>query len=123
MDIARVLLLLLLAVSPALAQDLLVPAIASPVVIPDAPTPQPPKPQQPRATDKVVDKKFIAAMAALGAAESLRFTTRQLVLVHEFAAGAPWVTGVPSSPHLVARHGNVAQCRIVLVSDPFWKWR
>ena len=42
-------------------------------------------------------------MAALGGAESLRFTTHKLVRDHEFAAGAPRVTSVPAKPHLVAR--------------------
>ena len=56
---------------------------APPVVLPDAPAP------------RVTDKKFIAVMGVLGGAESLCFTTRKLVLDHEFAAGAPWVTSVP----------------------------
>jgi hypothetical protein len=44
---------------------------------------------------KVFDKKFFAIMGSLGGAESFRFTSRQLVLDHEFAAGAPWVTNPP----------------------------
>ena len=56
---------------------------------------------------KVIDKKFIAVMAALGGAESLRFTTHKLVLDHEFAAGAPWVTSVPANPHLVAKYAAI----------------
>ena len=64
-----------------------------PAVLPDAPVPQ-----------KVVDKKFIAIMGALAGAESLRFTTHKLVLDHEHAAGAPWVTSVPANPHLVAKY-------------------
>jgi hypothetical protein len=45
--------------------------------------------------EKVFDKKFFAVMGALGGAESFRFTSRQLVLDHEYAAGAPWVTNPP----------------------------
>jgi hypothetical protein len=56
---------------------------------------------------KVIDKKFIAVMAALGGAESLRFTTHKLVLDHEFAAGAPWVTNVPANPDLVAKYAAI----------------
>jgi hypothetical protein len=68
---------------------------ASPVVLPDTPTPP------------VIDKKFIVIMGALGGAESLRFTTRKLVLDHEFAAGAPWVTSVPPNQHLVAKYAGL----------------
>ena len=39
--------------------------------------------------EKVFDKKFFAVMGALGGAESFRFTSRQLVLDHEYAAGPP----------------------------------
>jgi len=74
------------------------PAAASPISLPDAPTPQ-----RVSVKVKVIDKKFIAVMAALGGAESLRFTTHKLVLDHEFAAGAPWVTSVPANPYLVAK--------------------
>jgi hypothetical protein len=63
---------------------------------PDAPAPQ-----------KVIDKKFIAAMAALGGAETLRLTTHKLVLDNEFAAGAPWVTSVPSSLSMLAKYGGI----------------
>jgi hypothetical protein len=54
-------------------------------------------------SEKVFDKKFFGIMGALGGAESLRFTTRKLVLDSEFAAGAPWVTRVPSNQRIVAR--------------------
>ncbi|HVI09054.1 MAG TPA: hypothetical protein VND65_12260 [Candidatus Binatia bacterium] len=60
--------------------------------------PEAPKPQ------RVIDGKFVIVMSALGAAESLRFTTRQLVVAHEFDAGAPWVRNVPSDPDLVGKH-------------------
>jgi hypothetical protein len=52
---------------------------------------------------RVFDKKFFAVMGALGGAESIRFTSRKLVLDHEFAAGAPWVPSVPSDQHIVAK--------------------
>ena len=71
------------------------PAIAPPVILPDKPEPQ----------AKVSDKKFIAVMAALAGAEALHFTTHKLVLDHEFAAGAPWVTHVPDNRHLVGKYG------------------
>jgi len=70
--------------------------IAPKPVLPEAPAPQ-----------KVIDKKFIAVMAALGGAETLRLTTHKLVLDNEFAAGAPWVTSVPSSPSMVAKYGGI----------------
>src|SRR3981081_606379 len=56
---------------------------------------------------RVIDKKFIAVMSALGGAESLRFTTRKLVLDNEFAAGAPGVTSVRSSEHLAAKYAGL----------------
>jgi hypothetical protein len=69
---------------------------AVPVSLPEAPAPH-----------RVIDKKFIAVMGALGGAESLRFTSRKLVLDHEFAAGAPWVTSVPANQHLVAKYAGL----------------
>jgi hypothetical protein len=54
-------------------------------------------------SQRVIDKKFIIVMGTLGLAESMHFTTRTLVLEHEQAAGAPWVTSVPSHSHLVAQ--------------------
>lgn len=56
---------------------------------------------------KVIDKKFLAVMGALGAAESMRFTTRTLVLEHEKAAGAPWVTSTPPHPQFVAKNALI----------------
>ncbi len=53
--------------------------------------------------EKVFDKKFFVVMGALGAAESFRFTSRQLVLDHEYAAGAPWVTAAPANQPVMAR--------------------
>jgi len=60
-------------------------------------TPSQPKPE------RVFDKKFFAVLGALGGAESFRFTTRKLVLEHEFAAGAPWVSHVPANQHIIAK--------------------
>ncbi len=54
-------------------------------------------------TEKLFDKRFFAVMGSLGAAESFRFSTRKLVLEREFQAGAPWVTGVPSNQHIIAK--------------------
>jgi hypothetical protein len=56
---------------------------------------------------RVIDKKFIGVMGALGGAETLRFTSRKLVLDNEFAAGAPWVTTVPSNQNLVAKYAGL----------------
>jgi hypothetical protein len=70
------------------------PAIA-PVMLPDKPQPQ----------GKVMDKKFIGVMATLAGSETLHFMTHKLVLDHEFAAGAPWVTHVPENRHLVGKYG------------------
>ncbi len=80
---------------------------ARPASLPDAPAPQ----------HRVIDKKFIAVMAALGGAESLRFTTRQLVLVHEFAAGAPWVTSVPQNHRLVAKYGAIYAAELLVAYE------
>src|SRR3979411_2811599 len=68
---------------------------APPVILPDTPAP------------RVIDKKFIAVMSALGGAESLRFTTRKLVLDNEFAAGGPWGTSVPTNQHLAAKYAGL----------------
>lgn len=59
------------------------------------------------AVHRVIDKKFIVVMGVLGGAESLRFTSRKLVLDHEFAAGAPWVTSIPPNQHLVAKYASL----------------
>ena len=63
-------------------------------------------PNNPR-PHRVVDKKFVAVMGALGAAESMRFPSRQLVLENEMSAGAPWVTTVPSHTHLVLKYAPI----------------
>jgi hypothetical protein len=81
------------------------PAIGAPAI--EATATQPPAlPENPH-PHRVLDVKFIAAMGSLGASESLRFTTRQLVLEHEMTAGAPWVTSVPSHSHLVFKYAPI----------------
>jgi hypothetical protein len=69
--------------------------------------PENPMPRPMTMTRKVIDKKFVAVMGALGATESMRFTTRQLVLENEMSAGAPWVTSVPSHTHLVLKYAPI----------------
>jgi len=74
--------------------------------LPAAPMPMTTAASQPKPEPrpkKVFDKKFFAVMGSLAAAESLRVTTRKLVLEHEYAAGAPWVASVPSNRPLIAR--------------------
>ena len=78
----------------------------APASLPDAPTRQ-----------RVIDKKFIAVMGALGGAESLRFATRKLVLDHEFAAGAPWVTSVPQNQHLVAKYAGFYAAELLVTYE------
>jgi len=88
------------------------PATVAPVSLPDAPVPQ-----TAEAKVKVVDKKFIAVMAALGGAEVLRFTTHKLVLDHEFAAGAPWVTSVPPNQHLIAKYAAIYAAELLVAYE------
>jgi hypothetical protein len=83
-------------------------AAAAPAQLPEAPVPQ---------KSKVIDKKFIAVMGALGAAESLRFTTHKLVLDHEFAEGAPWVTSVPADRHMVVKYGGFYAAQLLLAYE------
>jgi hypothetical protein len=86
------------------------PAATPPVALPDAPGPQ-------RVKVKVIDKKFIAVMAALAGSESLRFTTHKLVLDHEFAAGAPWVTSVPPNQHLVEKYAAIYAAELLVAYE------
>jgi hypothetical protein len=74
----------------------------SPELLPAAPmeTTSPPAVTKPH---RVFDKKFVVVMGALGGAESFRFTSRQLVLDHEFAAGAPWVAREPANQPVMAK--------------------
>jgi hypothetical protein len=74
--------------------------------LPQSPTPH-----------RVIDKKFILVMGALGAAESMRFTSRKLVLDNEFAAGAPWVTHVPSNQHLVAEYAGLYAAELLVAYE------
>lgn len=89
----------------------------SPVAVPPAPFPDAPVPRAAQVKVKVIDKKFITVMAALGGAETLRFTTRQLVIVNEFAAGAPWVTSVPSNQHLIAKYGGIYAAELLVAYE------
>jgi hypothetical protein len=66
---------------------------------------------------RVIDKKFIIVMGVLGGAESLRFTSRKLVLDHEFAAGAPWVTSVPPNQRLVAKYAGLYLAELLLAYE------
>ncbi len=70
---------------------------------PAAPLPNAPAPQK----KSVIDKKFIAVMVGLGGAESVRIATHKLVLDHELAAGAPWVTSVPPNSHVVFKFSGI----------------
>jgi hypothetical protein len=88
--------------------------LATPVVLPDAPVPLPAKV---KVNAKVIDKKFIAVMAALGGAEALRFTTHKLVLDNEFAAGAPWVQSVPANQHLVAKYAGIYAAELLVAYE------
>ncbi len=74
--------------------------------LPEAPTPH-----------KVIDKKFVFITGALGGAEALRFTSRRLVLENEFAAGAPWVTRVPSNQHDVAGHAGIFAAELLVTYE------
>jgi hypothetical protein len=78
--------------------------------IPDAPQPQ-------SAKVRVVDKKFVAAMASLAGSETLRFTTHKLVLDHEYAAGAPWVTSVPSNRQFVAKYAAIYAAELLVTYE------
>jgi hypothetical protein len=74
----------------------------TPDPLPAAPSMVISTPTQPKPA-KVLDKKFFAVMGSLAGAETFRFTSRKLVVEREFAAGAPWVTSVPSNQHIIAR--------------------
>ncbi len=66
---------------------------------------------------RIIDKKFIFVMGALGGAESVRFTSRKLVLDNEFAAGAPWVTHVPANQNLVAKYGALYVAELLVAYE------
>lgn len=82
------------------------PAVSKPATLPDAPTPH-----------RVIDKKFVGVMGALGGTEALRFTSRKLVLDNEFAAGAPWVTHVTANRHLVAQYAGVYAAELLVAYE------
>jgi hypothetical protein len=77
-----------------------------PAPLPEAPTPH-----------RVIDKKFIVVMSALGGAESMRFTSRKLVLENEYAAGAPWVTRIEPNQHLVARYAGLYAAELAVAHE------
>jgi hypothetical protein len=73
--------------------------------------PSSPQPQ------KVFDKKFMILMGVLGTAETMRLTTRHLVLVHEQAEGAPWATTIPSHSHLVVRNASIFAAEMLVAYE------
>lgn len=77
----------------------------------------PPAPLRQSLKVRVVDKKFVAAMASLGGSEALRFTTHKLVLDHEYAAGAPWVTNVPSNQQFVAKYAAIYAAELLVTYE------
>jgi hypothetical protein len=85
--------------------------VYAPAVTPIGPFPDAPKPH------RVIDKKFIIVMGALGGAESMRFTTRKLVLEHEYAAGAPWVTQVPSTQGWVGKYSLIYASELLVAYE------
>ena len=101
MTIARLLILTLLLISQLAAQSVDFDTADSDALplAPMAVTTETPQAKP----ERVFDKKFFVVMGSLGAAESLRFTSRKLVIEREYAAGAPWVTSVPSNRHIVAK--------------------
>jgi hypothetical protein len=99
-------------ISSAISMDSFTPAVVSPVSLPDAPVPQKAKPK-----NRIIDKKFVVVVAALGGAESLRFTTHKLVLDHEFDAGAPWVASVPANQHLVAKYAAIYAAEVIVAYE------
>jgi hypothetical protein len=91
--------------------------ISTATAAPSVSLPNAPLSQSVKAKVNVIDKKFIVVMALLGGAESLRFTTHKLVLDHEFAAGAPWVTSVPANPHLVAKGAAIYAAELLVAYE------
>lgn len=66
---------------------------------------------------RVIDKKFIVVMGALGGAESMRFTTRKLVLEHEYAAGAPWVAQIPSTQGWIGKYSGIYASELLVAYE------
>lgn len=81
------------------------------------PSAMPLSPPDSRTPQRVIDKKFVFVMGALGGAESLRFTSRKLVLDNEFAAGAPWVTNIPPNQHLVAKYAGLYTAELLVAYE------
>jgi hypothetical protein len=75
-------------------------------VLPATPQPQ-----------KVIDKKFLIVMGALGVAEAMRSTSRHLVIEHENAQGAPWALTVPSHTHLIARDASIYAAEMLVAYE------
>jgi hypothetical protein len=73
-------------------------------------------PDTPKA-HRVIDKKFIFVMGALGGAESMRFTTRKLVIEREYAAGAPWITSVPTNRGWVAKYSALYATELLVAYE------
>jgi hypothetical protein len=135
MTSTRSLMIVLLLASPLAAQDdtaaniaapkpslsNLAPSEISPAALPAAPIPITPASTQAQPLKlpdrKVLDKKFFLVMAALGGAESLRFTTRKIVIEHQFAAGAPWVAHVPSNPPVIARNAALFAAELLVAYE------
>jgi hypothetical protein len=86
------------------------PSAITRVALPSARTPE-------KTRGRVIDKKFIFVMAALGGSETLRFTTHKLVLDHELAAGAPWVTSVPRNEHLIAKYAGIYAAELLVAYE------
>jgi len=106
LTLAQLLILALLLVSPLAAQDVDFNNVDTDA-LPLTPMPEAAMPEAASATrakpERVFDKKFFVIMGSLAGAESLRFTSRKLVIEREYAAGAPWITSVPSNRHIVAK--------------------
>jgi hypothetical protein len=120
---ARLLALMLLIVATSGAQDLALSKISTDDAMISAEgsealaaSPAARLPEAPSA-HRTIDKKFIFVMSALGGAESLRFTSRKLVLDNEFAAGAPWVTRVPANPPLVAKYVSLYATELLVAYE------
>jgi hypothetical protein len=74
--------------------------------LPAAPQPQ-----------RAVDKKFMILFGTLGVAETMRLTSRHLVLVHEQAQGAPWAATIPSHSHLVLRNAPIFAAEMLVAYE------
>lgn len=88
------------------------PSAVLPVVLPPKPFASCPK-------VRVIDKKFVGVMTALAGSETLRYTTHTLVLDHEYAAGAPWVTHAPGNPRLIGKYGAFFAAELLVAYE--WK--